>query len=64
MNRQLTCSRYQRAFVDFFEDQLVQYSYDWKKMLDDYLFSGDQPLFNNFIAGRKYAQSLVGRDEF
>lgn len=31
----------------------MQYSYDWKKMLDDYLFSGDQPLFNNFIAGRK-----------
>ncbi|KAL1643315.1 hypothetical protein SLS58_004986 [Diplodia intermedia] len=42
---------YQRAFVDFFEDQLVQYSYDWKKMLDDYLFGGEQPLINNFIAG-------------
>ncbi|KAK8222944.1 hypothetical protein BKA81DRAFT_275435, partial [Phyllosticta paracitricarpa] len=42
---------YQRAFVDFFEDQLVQYSYDWKKMLEDFLFAGDEPLINNFVAG-------------
>lgn len=53
---------YQRAFIDFFEDQLVQYSYDWKKMLDDYLFSGDQPLFNNFIAGRQFANKLAAEE--
>ncbi|KAK8197229.1 hypothetical protein HDK77DRAFT_10948 [Phyllosticta capitalensis] len=42
---------YQRAYIDFFEDQLVQYSYDWKKMLEDFLFAGDEPLINNFVAG-------------
>lgn len=53
---------YQRAFVDFFEDQLVQYSYDWKKMLDDYLFGGEQPLINNFIAGCRFAKVVAELD--
>jgi len=42
---------YQRAFVDFFEDQLVQLGYDWKGLLDEFLFSGPEPLINNLIAG-------------
>ncbi|KAL4918797.1 hypothetical protein BDW62DRAFT_57875 [Aspergillus aurantiobrunneus] len=37
---------YQRAFVDFFEDELVRYGYDWKKVVFNYLFSGKEPLFN------------------
>ncbi|KAL2829758.1 hypothetical protein BDW59DRAFT_33871 [Aspergillus cavernicola] len=37
---------YQRAFVDFFEDELVRHSYDWKKVVFTYLFSGKEPLFN------------------
>lgn len=61
-DRPLTWSRYQRAFVDFFEDQLVQYSYDWKKMLEDYLFGGEQPLINNFIAGCKFIEIVTGPD--
>lgn len=61
-DRLLTGSRYQRAFVDFFEDQLVQYSYDWKKMLEDYLFGGEQPLINNFIAGCKFVEIVTGSD--
>ncbi|KAL4870837.1 hypothetical protein BDV12DRAFT_165326 [Aspergillus spectabilis] len=37
---------YQRAYVDFFEDELVRYGYDWKKVVFEYLFSGKEPLFN------------------
>ncbi|KAF2277509.1 uncharacterized protein EI97DRAFT_375261 [Westerdykella ornata] len=42
---------YQRAFVDFFEDQLVAKRYDWKLLLDEYLFQGREPLINGIIAG-------------
>jgi len=31
----------------------VLYGYDWKRLLEDYLFKGDHPLFNNLICGRK-----------
>ncbi|KAL2865740.1 questin oxidase family protein [Aspergillus lucknowensis] len=37
---------YERAFVDFFEDELVRRGYDWKKVVFQYLFSGKEPLFN------------------
>lgn len=47
--------RYQRAFVDFFEDQLVAKRYDWKALLEEYLFKGKQPLINGLISGRKHA---------
>ena len=43
--------RYQRAYVDFFEDQLVLNGYDWKKVLNEYLFTGKEPLINCLIAG-------------
>ncbi|KAF2085698.1 hypothetical protein K490DRAFT_46313 [Saccharata proteae CBS 121410] len=49
---------YQRAFVDFFEDQLVLYSYDWRAMLHDYLFEGKEPLINSMIVGG-LAHSLI-----
>ncbi|KAF2397524.1 hypothetical protein EJ06DRAFT_463027, partial [Trichodelitschia bisporula] len=40
---------YQRAFVDFFEDQLVLHSYDWKELIHAYLLDGKGPLINNMI---------------
>lgn len=43
--------RYQRAFVDFFEDELVNYGYDWRRVVAEYLFEGKQPLFNSIMAG-------------
>lgn len=44
---------YQRAFVDFFEDELAnKYGYDWEKVADEYLFTGKNPLINNMICGR------------
>ncbi|KAK4988051.1 hypothetical protein LTR50_004167 [Elasticomyces elasticus] len=42
---------YQRAFVDFFEDQMVQHGYDWKALLAEFLFEGEEPLINNLVAG-------------
>ena len=45
--------KYERAFVDFFEDQLVLNGYDLKKLLDTYLYTGKEPLINNLVAGRK-----------
>lgn len=50
----LTGNSYQRAYVDFFEDQLVAFGYDWKKVLDYFMYEGDQPLINSVISGRKY----------
>ena len=45
--------RYQRAYVDFFEDELaLKFGYDWQKVAEEYLFSGKQPLINGLIAGR------------
>ncbi|KAK5655436.1 hypothetical protein OQA88_5707 [Cercophora sp. LCS_1] len=44
--------RYQRAYVDFFEDALVmKHSYSWKKLVEESLFSGKEPLVNGLIGG-------------
>ncbi|TAQ91127.1 hypothetical protein B7494_g573 [Chlorociboria aeruginascens] len=44
--------RYQRAFVDFFEDELaLKHNYDWKSVADEYLFSGKEPLINGVVGG-------------
>ncbi|KAL9030567.1 MAG: hypothetical protein Q9196_001328 [Gyalolechia fulgens] len=43
--------KYQRAYLDFFEDELVLNGYDWHKVLDEYLLKGKEPLINNLISG-------------
>lgn len=43
-------ARYEKAFVDFFEDELVRFGYDWKQVVEEYLFSGKEPVFNSVIA--------------
>jgi hypothetical protein len=46
--------RYQRAYVDYFEDKLAMtYAYDWKQEVQHFLFSGEEPLFHGLIGGRK-----------
>jgi len=45
--------RYQRAYVDFFEDELVLNGYDWRRVLETYLLEGKEPLINCLVAGRK-----------
>ncbi|KAI0187317.1 hypothetical protein EV127DRAFT_436746 [Xylaria flabelliformis] len=43
---------YQRAFLDFFEDSLVmRHNYDWKKVVNEYMFGGKEPLVNCLIGG-------------
>ncbi|KAI1816486.1 cell cycle checkpoint protein RAD17 [Poronia punctata] len=44
--------RYQRAYVDFFEDSLaMRHGYDWKKVVEEYMFGGKEPLVNSLISG-------------
>lgn len=44
---------YQRAFVDFYEDKLaMEYAYDWKKVVEYFLFSSEKPLVHGLICGR------------
>lgn len=45
--------RYDRAFVEFFEDGLTLLDYDWKQVVDEYLFSGEEPVFDSIMAVRK-----------
>jgi hypothetical protein len=42
---------YQRAFLDFFEDQLVQFNYDWKALVNHYLFEAEKPLLFRLMNG-------------
>lgn len=45
--------RYQRAYVNYFEDELVRLGYDWKEVVREYLFLGRAPLFNSIFANCK-----------
>ncbi|USP76948.1 uncharacterized protein yc1106_04222 [Curvularia clavata] len=42
---------YQRAFIDFFEDQLVSKKYSVDQVLEEFLFKGKEPLINGLISG-------------
>lgn len=44
---------YQRGFLDFFEDNLaLEFSYDWRKVTNHFLFTGKEPLINGVFGGR------------
>jgi len=46
--------KYQRAYVDFFEDELaLKFGYDWKRVAEEYLFTGKEPLIHGLIGGRE-----------
>jgi hypothetical protein len=49
--------RYQRAFIDFFEDQLVTKKYDIKDLVDEFMFQGKEPLVNGLVSGRRFTLS-------
>lgn len=51
---------YQRAYMDFFEDQLPKYGHDWKAMTEAYLFKGPNPLINNVICGLGHSLIHLG----
>ena len=49
---------YQRAYVDFFEDELaLKHDYDWKTVAMEFLFEGKTPLINCAISNGKLHQS-------
>lgn len=44
--------KYQRAYVDFFEDALaLKHNYDWKKVVEEYILGGKEPLVNGLVGG-------------
>ncbi|KAI1106993.1 hypothetical protein F4804DRAFT_298984 [Jackrogersella minutella] len=44
--------RYQRAYVDFFEDALaLKHNYQWKGVVEEYLYDGKRPLVNCLFGG-------------
>ncbi|GAO15511.1 hypothetical protein UVI_02020750 [Ustilaginoidea virens] len=52
--------RYQRGFLDFFEDKLaMEYAYDWKKVVEHFLFSSERPLVHGLICGCKKHANLA-----
>ncbi|KAH7049288.1 hypothetical protein B0J12DRAFT_574156 [Macrophomina phaseolina] len=51
---------YQRAYMDFFEDQIPKHGHDWKAMTEHYLFEGPHPLINNVICGLGHALIHLG----
>lgn len=45
---------YQRAYVDFFEDELaLKHDYDWKTVAREFLFEGKNPLISCAISNGK-----------
>lgn len=44
----------QRAYLDFFEDEMVTRGYDWKDVVDEFMFRGKGPLLYGAIGGREY----------
>jgi hypothetical protein len=56
----LTLDRYQRAFVDFFEDQLVLKRYNLQALLEEYLLEGKEPLVNCMVSGRTCVLRVYG----
>lgn len=51
-------SRFDRAFVDFFEDEMVRLSYDWKEVVAEYLFTDKEPMFDSIMASRMFLMLL------
>lgn len=52
--------RFQRAFVDFFEDELaIKHGYDWRKTVHKFVFQGDEPLASALIGGRELCPLLA-----
>ena len=47
----MTDHRYARAYLDFFEDEVVRSNYDWKRVIQRYVVEGDEPLLSGMISG-------------
>ncbi|KAF2860834.1 hypothetical protein K470DRAFT_257610 [Piedraia hortae CBS 480.64] len=56
---QLGEASYQRAWVDFFEDALVQRSYNWKSVVSDLLLNNEHPLIHRLITTKGAGEPLI-----
>ncbi|EEP76557.1 predicted protein [Uncinocarpus reesii 1704] len=52
---------YQRAWLDFFEDEVVRCGYDWKQVAQEYLFADTTPLISSVVSGC-YAYEIGSRE--
>lgn len=56
--------RHTIAFVDLFDEETQSNGGDWKKVVNKYLFSGNEPLVNGILGGRESPSSSENlRDE-
>lgn len=39
--------------MDFFDEETKRNGGDWKRVVDKYLFSGNEPLVNGILGGRE-----------
>ena len=49
---------YERAYIDFFEDQVAEHGYDWKAVVRKFLFEGERPLANG-VVGSGLAHPII-----
>lgn len=54
--------RFQLAYLDFFEGELVKNGYDWKKVAIDYMMKGPRPLLHGAACGCKSMPLVLGRN--
>jgi hypothetical protein len=47
--------------VDFFEDEMVNLSYNWKEVVAEYLYTGEEPMFDSIMASCMFSCSLGRR---
>ena len=52
--------RYARAYIDFFEDEVVRSNYDWKRVIQRYVVEGDEPLLSGMISGGTIDRKVSG----
>jgi hypothetical protein len=56
----LSDDRYQRAYLDFFEDELVKMGYHWRDVVVKYMLSGPKPLIHGAIGVCRWLTTSLG----
>lgn len=46
------------AYVDFFDEEVKKAGGDWKKVIEEYLYAGPEPLINGYCGGRMFEPDL------
>lgn len=51
--------RYTVAYVDFFDEEVRKNNGDWEKVVQEFLYTGSEPLINGFCGGCKFRASKL-----